>query len=334
MDLRSLRYFIAVAEEGNFGRAAARLRLSQPPLTRQIHALEEELGVALLVRNARGAFPTEAGAALLRDAREIVGLADRARERVRRVGRGEIGRLDIGIYGTVVIDYVPRLLAALAVDAPDLHVVLHNAAKAEQIEAVRQGHVLAAFDRNIPEEPDLEVTVAWREPMVVAMPATHRFAGHAGIDTELLAEEAFIIGSGRIDPTRRICRTAGFEPRIALEVADVMTALPLVACGIGMALAPISVSVVAVPGVIYRPLRDPAATFDLLCFHRAGDKSPLLAALRRAIAAIENHRTTLGTAQSAAHGAAIDGSREGAGVSLDGDPNASRSILDRSATGS
>lgn len=193
------------------------------------------------------------------------------RERVRRIGRGEVGRLDIGIFGTAVIDYVPRLLSALAAGSPDLHVVLHNAPKAEQIEAVRQGHVLAAFDRNVPEEPDIEIEVAWREPMVVALPSLHRFAGHTVIEAALLADEAFIIGSGRIDPTRQTCRTAGFEPRVVAEMTDVMTVLPLVANGMGIALAPMSVSMVGFPGVSYPPLRNPSATFDLVCVQRAGE---------------------------------------------------------------
>jgi DNA-binding transcriptional LysR family regulator len=284
MDLRSLRSFIAVAEEGHFGRAAARLHISQPPLTRQIHALEAELGVALFTRTPRGAVPTEAGEALLRDARALAALAGQAAERARRAGRGEVGRLDLGIYGTAVLDYVPRLLAALAADCPDVQVVLHHAPKAEQIEAVRQGRVLVGFDRNLPVEPDIETHLAFREPVLVALNIHHRLARRARIDLARLAGDPFVIGSGGDEFTTSACAAAGFAPRVAQAVGDVMTGVSLVACGIGVALVPASIANLRLPGVVYRPLADAGATADLAYFHRAGETSPLLARLKGVVA--------------------------------------------------
>lgn len=278
MELRTLRYFIAVAESGNIGRAATRLRIAQPPLTRQIQALEGELGAQLFIRTPRGVVLTQAGEALLRDARTIAMLVAQAAERTRRAGRGEVGILDVGIFGSAVLDLVPRLLAAFNDDYPDVQVVLHHAAKEEQVQALRHGRVLVAFDRDIDASPDIVTEIVAREPVLVALPARHRLARRAAIPIGALRDVPLIGGtSARHDPAPRLFSAAGFTPVISQEVGDVMTAVALIASGMGLGIVPASARNLRIPGVVFRPLEAPDAQFELQCCYRRADPSPLLA---------------------------------------------------------
>ncbi|MDE1947496.1 MAG: LysR family transcriptional regulator, partial [Burkholderiales bacterium] len=145
MDLRQMRYFLALAEERHFGRAAERLHMAQPPLTRQIRALEDELGTPLFVRTPRGVDLTEAGAALLDEVPHVLALAQRARERTQRAGLGLVGRLDVGTFGSGVLDVIPRLLARFHAERPEVRIVLHNQTKAEQIDALRERRIAIGF---------------------------------------------------------------------------------------------------------------------------------------------------------------------------------------------
>ncbi len=138
MDLRHLRYFVAVAEEKNIGRAAVRLHISQPPLTRQIQQLEEDLGVQLFNRTPRGMELTPAGELLLDEARNIRSVVEQATERTQRAGQGKLGRLDIAVFGSGILDAIPKLLLTFSRAFPDVKVVLHNMNKEAQIQALRQ----------------------------------------------------------------------------------------------------------------------------------------------------------------------------------------------------
>src|SRR5882724_5740839 len=137
MELRQMSYFLALAEERNFGRAATRLHMSQPPLTRQIRMLEEQLGTALFIRTPKGVDLTEAGQALLDEVPNLLSLAQRAADRAQRAGQGLLGRLDVGIFGSGLFKVIPMLLTRFHQARPDVQIGLHNMSKVEQIQALR-----------------------------------------------------------------------------------------------------------------------------------------------------------------------------------------------------
>jgi LysR family transcriptional regulator, benzoate and cis,cis-muconate-responsive activator of ben and cat genes len=284
VDVRQLKYFVAVAEERNIVRAAKRLGMSQPPLTRQIQQLEQKLGVALFTRTPRGVEPTEAGHTLLRDARAIQAMIEAASERAHRAGTGQVGRLDIGVYGSALFDILPRLLRNFRADHPDVKIVLHTGQTPQQVVALKQGRVLAAFERLLPEDPAIAVHLVAREPLYVALSAQHPLAKRETINFAALKPEKLIVNSS---PNSRVTaktmvlfRQHGFEPNIAYESDDVIIAATLAASGDGVCLVPKSLINLKMPGLVYRPLKARGdATMELYCFHLKGEQSPLLAAL-------------------------------------------------------
>ena len=154
MDVRRLKYFIVTAEERSISRAAERLHITQPPLTRHIQSLEEELGALLFNRTSWGVELTQAGAALIEHAHNISAHIELATEQIRRVA-AQAGRIDIGVFGSGMLGIIPRLLRAFSSTHPEVKIVLHNAPKERQIDALCQGRILAAFDRYIPEFPNI-----------------------------------------------------------------------------------------------------------------------------------------------------------------------------------
>ncbi|SEB26469.1 LysR substrate-binding domain-containing protein [Variovorax sp. YR216] len=286
MDLRQLNYFAAVAESKHLGRAAERLHLSQPPLTRQIQSLESELGVQLFKRTPRGMEVTSAGQELLQHALSIRALVEQAAERTRRAGRGEAGRLDVGVYGSAMFGIVPKVLAAFSTAHPEVQVVLHHAQTPVQLPALRQKRVQLVFERLLPEEPDVQVERVCSEPVLVALSADHRLAKDKRIDVAQLRDETVLIGSSPSGAAQAVelCRAHGFEPRIAPPLTDVVTATLLAATGTGVTFVPGSMTNVQFPGIAYRPIKTRIrATMDLHCFYLRGDGSPLLASMLKTI---------------------------------------------------
>src|SRR4051812_30876957 len=176
MDLRQLKYFVAVAEQQSFGRAATRLHISQPPITRQIKLLEQELGVVLFERTHWGVRLTPGGEELLSSANQIDALVAHAVDRARRVGMGQAGRLDIGVFGSGAVSVVPTILKRYSKSHPDVQLMLLNVPQRAQLEALRQRRILITFDRYLPEDPDLTVEVVVREPLLLALAETHPLA--------------------------------------------------------------------------------------------------------------------------------------------------------------
>lgn len=288
MDLRQLGYFVAVAETRHMRRAAERLHLSQPPLSRQIQQLEAELGVQLFRRTTRGMELTAAGEELLRYARSIRTLVTQAEEQTRRAGLGQAGRLDIGVYGSAVFGLVPQLLSAFRRQHPDVELVLHHAQTPAQLPALRQGRVMLVFERLLPEEPDIEIELVAREPLLLAMPESHPLARRSAVDVALLRGERLIIGSSpsAAATAMELCRAHGFEPRFAPPASDVVTATLLAATGAGVTLVPSSMTNVQYPGIVYRPLHSRLdATMDLHCFYLRDEASPLLVAMLETVRA-------------------------------------------------
>jgi len=283
MDLRHLRYFIAVAEERNIGRAATRLHISQPPLTRQIQQLEEELGVQLFTRTHRGMELTQPGELFLEEARNIRSVVEQATERTQRAGQGKLGRLDIGIFGSAILGMIPRLLLAFRNAYPEVKIILHNMNKEAQIEALRQRRIDLGFNRFISASDDIASELVATEKLLLAVNITNPLAQRTTVPFGLLAEHPLILfpkGSrpSFVDKVMGMCHQAGFTPQVAQEVGDAVTGIALVASNFGVCLLPESATVLTLPGVVYRPLSDEPdnASVDLSCIYRMGDSSPIL----------------------------------------------------------
>ena len=286
MDLRHLRYFIAVAEEEHITRAAERLGMQQPPLSQQIKAMERELGVQLFRRKARGVELTEAGRALLEDARAILSHLHRALETTRRTGRGEQGRLCVGIAPTAPFHpFVPRVIRAFREAFPLVSLTLEEGLSNEVRERFSHDQMDVAFVRTATIHADnLVVSPLLEEPMVVALPSLHAMA-QGTRDTALplkrLAGDSFILfgppGTGIYDETVAACRAAGFSPHIGQQAPRITSTLGLVAPGLGIALVPESMQNMSMDGVVYRRLKgtpQPKAFLGLAS--RRGDPSAVV----------------------------------------------------------
>ncbi len=298
MDLRQMRYFLALAEERNFTRAAERLHMAQPPLTRQIRALEDDLGTPLFLRTAKGVDLTEAGAALLEEVPNLLTLAARARERTQRAGQGLAGRLDVGTFGSGVLDVIPRMLARFHAERPDVRIVLHNQTKAEQIEALRERRIAVGFNRLVPPESDLVVETVLRERMVVALPERHALAARKRLRLGDLDGQPMILYPNLPLPglAQRVSSAfvrQGVQLHVEQEVEDVLTATALVSGGFGLCITTESSMSLRLPGVTYRPLDCVALRdIELACLYRKGDASPVLAAFLAVVHAFARQRRT------------------------------------------
>ena len=284
MNLRQIRYFVAVAEERNFSRAAVRLHMAQPPLTRQIQALEDDLGTVLFVRTPKGVELTEAGQTLMEEAPNLLALAQRARDRTQMAGQGRLGRLDIGTFGSGVLDLIPRILSRFHAERPDVRIVLHDLTKAEQIQALRERRIGVGFNRILPQEDDLVVETLLREGLMVAMPAMHRLVRQQRVTLADLDDERMILYPHQPMPglAERVVKAfadAGLRLRVEQEVDDVLTAIALVSAGFGVCVTTDSSTSLRLPGVVYRPLDSEALhDIELACMYRRGDVSPVLTA--------------------------------------------------------
>lgn len=282
IELRYLRYFIAVAEELNFRRAAERLHISQPPLTRQIQQLESDLGVQLFSRTPRGVELTPAGKVLLDEATNILSLSERATERTQRAGQGQLGRLDIGIFGSGTFEIIPRVILAFRNVHPDVNVVMHNMSKADQIAALRERRLTAGFNRFVAEEADIAREVVRLESPMVAVNRTHRYAKKDTVAFRELANEPLILYPRQprpsfADRTISACHEEGFDPWIVQEVDDAVTAIALVSSGFGLCVVPESARNLKLPGVVYKPLhKAKPMVIDFCVLYRKGDQSPIL----------------------------------------------------------
>lgn len=285
MELRHLRYFVCVADEQNIGRAAVRLHISQPPLTRQIQLLEERIGAQLFRRTSRGVELTDAGRVLYDDARNILAMAERAAERAHQAAQGLLGRVDVAIFGSGIFNAIPLLLRQFRESYPDVNIVLHNMTKDEQLNALRHQRITLAFNRLVRPASGLTCEALLTEPLYVAMPSGHRLSARSTIKVKQLDGEPMVLfptGSrpSFIDRVREMCRTSGFTPTVAQEVGDVVHGVALVATGFGVCLVPHSATSVQMPGLVYRPLQPSANTrVDLCCIYRDDDSSMILQAL-------------------------------------------------------
>ncbi|MBB6627315.1 LysR family transcriptional regulator [Nocardioides sp. KIGAM211] len=283
MELRHLRYFVAVAEERHFGRAAERLHMAQPPLSQQIRQLEDELGVTLLRRTTRRVDLTEAGAAYLHQARGILAAVDDAGAEAVRVQAGLTGRLAVGCVGSATYSLLPALARALREELPGVDVTFRGEMLVPgQVEALLAGSLDLALLRPPVDEPGLVLQPLRTERLIVALPEGHRLAGRRRIRVADLRHEDLVVHPARGRSVMHglvtsLCREAGFVPRIRHEVAETSTLVTFVAAGLGVAVVPEPVSALGVPGAVYRPLAQASARVDLAVATRAGDASAALA---------------------------------------------------------
>ncbi|MFT4174678.1 MAG: LysR substrate-binding domain-containing protein [Rhodocyclaceae bacterium] len=285
MDVRHLKYFVAVAEELSFSRAAERLHISQPPLSLQIHALEEELGTELFVRTSRKVALTDAGKKLLLHARRILADIDRAMVETRRVGRGELGELRIGFSASLPFtSFLPRVLREYGESHPEVDVQLSSMMSAEQFEAILRGRLDIGLLRysGLGAPAGIELHEIARDSLRVVVNTKHRLAGADAIALADLRDEGFITYPYHPDAgfnmhEYQLCLAAGFEPRIVQEAREATTQIGLVAAGFGVALLPEPLACVHIEGVRYIPLRDPGAHMTLAAAVRTGKRSRLAA---------------------------------------------------------
>jgi DNA-binding transcriptional LysR family regulator len=261
MDPRRLRYFLAVAEELHFGRAARRLNMAQPPLSMQIRALENDLGTALFVRDRRHVALTDAGRVLLAEAGKILPQLDQARTAVRRAGRGEVGRLAVGFITPVEYNLLPNLLAAFRRRYPSVLLTLREAMSDQQLNELESGILDVGLMTGPVDRPSIMCHSVWRERIIVALPARHVLARSTAIPVRRLADEPFIMFPRPIAPVLyddvlQFCRRAGFSLNIVQEAAQSQTIISLVSAGIGLAILPASIRGLRRAGVSYRPFRE------------------------------------------------------------------------------
>ncbi|WP_067461183.1 LysR substrate-binding domain-containing protein [Actinomadura macra] len=292
MELRRLRYFVAVADEGHFGRAADRLHMAQPPLSLQIKKLEGEVGVTLLDRSTRRVALTPAGERFLARARTILTAVDEAREEAVRVAAGEVGRVSIGFIGTATYAVLPALARRLRAEIPDVELDLKGEMLTpDQVDALHEGRLDLAVVRTPIPDTELDVRPLRRERLIVALPQDHPLTGGEDVDLRNLRGEQFLSYPSRHrsvirDAVLDACRRAGYRPRLVQEVAETSTLLVFVAAGLGVALVPDSVRQLPLPGVVFRPLAGDPVDLELAVATRRGETSPLVARVNAALLAM------------------------------------------------
>jgi DNA-binding transcriptional LysR family regulator len=259
--VRRLGHFLAVAEEGHFGRAAARLGISQPPLTAQIQALEKELGVQLLERTGKGARPTREGEALIPLARKLAQGAGELEARELRAGRH--APVSVACVTSALFDYLPPLVRALQAARPEVAVSVRELDTTDAVEALRRGEVDLALLRLDRDRPPVRLRPLGRDVLAAALPSGHPLAGSpAPLPLGLLADEPLLILPRGISPAYSdamvaACRAAGFTPRVVREVGSAMAQLGFVAAGLGVALVSAGMARLRPPGVAFRELEGP-----------------------------------------------------------------------------
>ncbi|NID14064.1 LysR family transcriptional regulator [Luteibacter yeojuensis] len=288
VELRHLRYFIAVAEELHFSRAAERLGISQPPLSQQIRDLESTLGVRLLRRTNRRVALTAAGQVYLDAARDIVAKVDDAGDMARRAERGEIGELRVAFTrSTPLSEGFPRAIRAFREAYPAVRLELLERNTLQQLEYLLDGRQQVGLVRGTALPPTLVTHKLVDDPLVAVLRADHPLARRKRpLHMEELAEESFIVftraaGTGIHDQLLTMCRNAGFVPRIAQEAGESSTMIGLVAAGMGVAILPRSLRQVQVDGVAYVGIASPDAASALYVAHRRDDDSPLVKAFTK-----------------------------------------------------
>jgi DNA-binding transcriptional LysR family regulator len=283
IELRHLRYFITVAEELNFSRAAERLHIAQPPLSQQIQALEAELGVQLFERKTRPLQLTAAGKVFLEEARLVFTQLERAITSAQKASRGEIGRLVVGVNSWVANSVLPEILQAFRAKFPDVRLVLHELLASQQSQQLKERQIDVGFEK-LPNpnsnDADLNFLPILQEFLVVALPETHPLASETEIPLHALRDEPFILPQLDLVPSYveiiSLCQQVGFSPKVVQEATWMVTILSLVAGGVGVTLLPANAQKLQRQGVVFRPILGQNLTRQIAVVWRRDDSSAIV----------------------------------------------------------
>lgn len=283
MELRHLRYFIAVAEELHFGRAAQVLGISQPPLSQQIQALEQEVGARLFERTNRRVELSEAGRLFLHEARLVLAQVDKAADVARRAQLGELGELKIGFTSSAPFNSsIPQAIFAFRQAFPAVHLNLQEMSSSQVAESLVDESIQVGLMRPLPLPDSLSMVELMREPLVAVLNADHPLvhSSERGLHLAQLAEEPFVFfprsyGSGLYAQLLNLARDAGFSPHFAQEAGEAMTIIGLVAAGLGVSVLPASYQRIRIDGVVYRTLLDQEAVTAVWLVQRKGVQTPM-----------------------------------------------------------
>jgi len=282
MELRHLRYFQTVAQELNVTRAAERLHMAQPPLSRQIRQFEEEVGVALFDRVGRGLKLTEAGRFLLEQSTQLTQRLEETIESTRRIGRQEKRWFGIGFVPSVLYGVLPELIRELRASEQQVEVGLAEMITVEQVAALKSGRIDLGFGRIALSDPAIRQQVVMAEPLVAALPANQPPPGRDALTPKGLASRPFILYPARPRPSYAdhllsLFRAQGLQLRVAQEANELQTALGLVAAGVGITLVPASIQRLHRDDVKYFDIDAPGFVSPVIMSYREGDTSPFLA---------------------------------------------------------
>ncbi|HPL63165.1 MAG TPA: LysR family transcriptional regulator [Syntrophales bacterium] len=283
MELRHLIYFIAVAEELHFGRAARRLNISQPPLSQQIRQLEAEIGVRLFERTKRRVEITQPGLIFLEEARKIVRLSEEAVRRTIRAGKGEIGKLTVGYVGSANYSLLPPVVRGFRKRFPKVDLALMELNTSHQIEALQDGRIQIGFLRppKGSERNGLSIEPLIRESLLAALPQSHALAGKRRLSWRMLSGEQFIMiprqrAPGFYDQIINLCQQEGFSPDIVLEASQFHTIIGMVSAEIGITIVPSSMQAASIQGVVFRPVGRENIKTELAMAWQKKNPSPVL----------------------------------------------------------
>lgn len=283
MELHQLRCFVAVAEELHFGRAAARLHMTQPPLSRQLQLLEHKLGVLLLERNNRQARLTPAGQSFLEDARHILQIADQATQSARRIAHGEAGRLTLGFTAVDAYNVIPQLLLHAAGQMPDVDLILQEQVSSEQVHALEVGLIDVGFVRQVIPVANVVYSLLTTEKFVAAVPLSHHLAGREKLRPADFHGEPFLTYSfnrGRYfhDKIATLFAAASVSPNYLHQLSQTHSILGLVNVGVGCALVPASAKVLRMKAIQFIDFESDHFDAEIFLAHRVDSTNPVLGA--------------------------------------------------------
>ena len=290
MELRHLRYFLAVAEELNFSRAALRLHIAQPPLSQQIRQLEDELGLLLFERGSRPLRLTEAGRFFQTEAVALLAKLDEAIVGTRRIARGDVGWIGIGYVGSAMALLLPQVLRRFHAEHPGVEVLLFEMLNFDQAEALIDRRIHVGFARVSLNHEELVEETLYEEPMVVALPVDHPMAGRESIAIIELKDEPIVLYGGRSirnvigsDVILQQFRAGGMEPKVAVEAQHADSALGLVAAGMGVTITAGGFRHTPRFGVRFVPVTAPGPSIPMRVTYRAQERSPAVAAFLKIV---------------------------------------------------
>lgn len=293
IELRHLRYFLAVAEELNFGRAAERLNITQPSLSRQIQNLEKELGTILFERHQRQIKLTLPGQIFLEEAEEILTRFEQGIHVLKRASRGEIGQLNLGFQGSSVYDIIPISVKIFRDRFPDVEIIMQNLTTSEQVMAIAENRLDVGFVIPPITDTSLQVEILLEEPLVLALPESHPLASASTVDITALAHEPLILasrdrGCGLYEQIFDIYHRAGIRPNVVCAAREMQVMLGFVAAGIGISLLPSHVKNFQRTGVVYRTLTPTAPIAGLAIAWKNHFPNPSLSAFLEIVRQMQN----------------------------------------------